>query len=102
MHENKALNEPNFGPAQGRIHAIDELRGLAILAVLASHIGLVFGSELASAQFFSVPALGVGVDLFFVISGFAIAESAKRMRWCVAAIRSPFSAFSTPRRIALR
>ena len=71
---------PNFDPAHARISALDELRGLAILAVVASHIGLVFGPDLAAARAFSVPALGVGVDLFFVISGFAVAESARRLR----------------------
>jgi peptidoglycan/LPS O-acetylase OafA/YrhL len=71
---------PNFDRVAGRIRALDELRGLAILAVVASHTGLVFGSDLASLRVFSVPALGVGVDLFFVISGFAAAESARRLR----------------------
>jgi peptidoglycan/LPS O-acetylase OafA/YrhL len=70
---------PNFDPAQARISALDELRGLAILAVVASHIGLVFGPDLAAARAFSVPALGVGVDLFFVISGFTASESARRL-----------------------
>jgi peptidoglycan/LPS O-acetylase OafA/YrhL len=70
----------NFDPAQARISALDELRGLAILAVVASHIGLVFGPDLAAVRVLSVPALGVGVDLFFVISGFAAAESARRLR----------------------
>jgi peptidoglycan/LPS O-acetylase OafA/YrhL len=71
---------PNIDPAQARISALDELRGLAILAVVASHIGLVFGPDLAVARAFGVPALGVGVDLFFVISGFAVAESTRRLR----------------------
>jgi peptidoglycan/LPS O-acetylase OafA/YrhL len=70
----------NFDPAQARISALDELRGLAILAVVASHIGLVFGPDLAAVRVLSVPALGVGVDLFFVISGFAASESARRLR----------------------
>jgi peptidoglycan/LPS O-acetylase OafA/YrhL len=71
---------PNFDRVAGRIRALDELRGLAILAVVASHTGLVFGPDLAAARAFSVPALGVGVDLFFVISGFAASESARRLR----------------------
>lgn len=70
----------NFDTAQARISALDELRGLAILAVVASHIDLVFGPDLAAARVLSVPALGVGVDLFFVISGFAAAENAKQLR----------------------
>jgi peptidoglycan/LPS O-acetylase OafA/YrhL len=71
---------PNSSSATARISALDELRGLAILAVVASHIGLVFGPDLAAARAFNVPALGVGVDLFFVISGFVAAESARRLR----------------------
>jgi peptidoglycan/LPS O-acetylase OafA/YrhL len=70
----------NTDPFPARIRALDELRGLAILAVVASHIGLVFGPDLAAVRVLSVPALGVGVDLFFVISGFAAAESARRLR----------------------
>jgi peptidoglycan/LPS O-acetylase OafA/YrhL len=70
----------NFSFATARISALDELRGLAILAVFASHIGLVFGPDLAAARAFNIPALGVGVDLFFVISGFVAAESARRLR----------------------
>jgi peptidoglycan/LPS O-acetylase OafA/YrhL len=71
---------PNLDRVAGRIRALDELRGLAILAVVASHIGLVFGPDLAAARAFNIPALGAGVDLFFVISGFAAAESAWRLR----------------------
>jgi peptidoglycan/LPS O-acetylase OafA/YrhL len=70
---------PDPSSSPGRIVALDELRGLAILAVVASHIGLVFGPDLDWARMLSVPALGVGVDLFFVISGFVIAESAMRL-----------------------
>lgn len=70
---------PDFDRSPARIRALDELRGLAILAVVASHIGLVFGPDLAAARAFGAPALGVGVDLFFVISGFAVAESARRL-----------------------
>jgi peptidoglycan/LPS O-acetylase OafA/YrhL len=72
--------EPNLDSAHGRLAALDELRGLAILAVVASHIGLVFGPDLPAAQALAVPALGVGVDLFFVISGLVVAENAGRLR----------------------
>jgi len=57
---------------------LDELRGLAICAVLASHVALVFANDFALARVFLVPALGVGVDLFFVISGYLIVDSAVR------------------------
>lgn len=72
--------EPNFDSAAGRLAALDELRGLAILAVVVSHVGLVFGPDLPAAQAFAVPALGVGVDLFFVISGLVVAENAWRLK----------------------
>ena len=72
--------EAKFDPAHGRRAALDELRGLAILSVLASHVGLVFGPDLALAKALAVPAFGVGVDLFFVISGFVIAENVRQIR----------------------
>lgn len=72
--------EPKFDPEGGRLVALDELRGLAIIAVMASHVGLVFGPDLAAVGVLAMPALGVGVDLFFVISGFVIAENARWMR----------------------
>jgi peptidoglycan/LPS O-acetylase OafA/YrhL len=72
--------EANFDSPHRRLAALDELRGLAILSVLASHVGLVFGPDLAVAKVLSAPALGVGVDLFFVISGFVIAENVRQMK----------------------
>lgn len=62
-----------------RIDALDELRGLAIAAVVLSHVGLVFYDDLPFAQVLAAPALGVGVDLFFVISGFVIVGSFRRL-----------------------
>jgi peptidoglycan/LPS O-acetylase OafA/YrhL len=59
--------------------AIDELRGMAFLAVLASHVGLVYGLDLSVAYVLALPALGVGVDFFFVISGFVIARNFRAM-----------------------
>jgi peptidoglycan/LPS O-acetylase OafA/YrhL len=55
-----------------RIGAIDELRGLALVLVMLSHVGLVYGLETDVAYALALPAFGVGVDLFFVISGFVI------------------------------
>lgn len=72
--------KPDFHPAQGRFAALDELRGVAILAVVASHAGLVFGPELEAARVLAAPALGVGVDLFFVISGLVVSENVLRLR----------------------
>lgn len=74
------MKPEQFDRESERIDALDELRGLAIIAVMLSHIGLVFGSDMAMARVLAIPALGVGVDLFFVISGFVIAENARRMR----------------------
>ena len=51
---------------------LDELRGLAICAVFVSHGALVFREDSELARALLVPALGVGVDLFFVISGYLI------------------------------
>lgn len=72
--------KPDFHPAHGRVAALDELRGVAILAVIASHAGLVFGPELEAARALTAPALGVGVDLFFVISGLVVSENVLRLR----------------------
>jgi len=60
--------------------AIDELRGLAFLAVLASHVGLIYGLDLDLAYAMAIPAFGVGVDLFFVISGYVIARNLFELR----------------------
>lgn len=64
----------------GRLDALDELRGLAITSVLLSHLGLVFGRYAEVASALSVPALGVGVDLFFVISGFVIVQNVEALK----------------------
>ena len=63
---------------ENRDAQLDELRGLAICAVLASHVALVFANDFALARAALLPALGVGVDLFFVISGYLIVERAAR------------------------
>ena len=63
---------------ENRDARLDELRGLAICAVLASHVALVFANDFALARAALLPALGVGVDLFFVISGLLIVDCAAR------------------------
>jgi peptidoglycan/LPS O-acetylase OafA/YrhL len=56
---------------RGHIRELDGLRGMAILLVLVHHYWPDQGPLLASAR---LPHLGwIGVDLFFVISGFLIA-----------------------------
>jgi peptidoglycan/LPS O-acetylase OafA/YrhL len=65
-----------------RIPGIDVLRGLAAIAVLAFHFttrfGIVFGHPTAPP--FSAPWGEHGVELFFVISGFAIELSLESRR----------------------
>ncbi len=70
-----------------RIHSLDYLRGGAALAVVLFHFGFK-GRTLSRMQgadfgFFSVLAgYGyLGVNLFFVISGFVIAMSAQSRNW---------------------
>jgi peptidoglycan/LPS O-acetylase OafA/YrhL len=61
---------------QKRDARLDQLRGLAICAVFVSHAALVFRNDLELPPVFSLPALGVGVDLFFVISGYLVVKRA--------------------------
>jgi len=69
MRETTALK------SERRIGVIDELRGLAFLAVLASHFGLAYGLDSSFAYGLALPAFGVGVDLFFIIAGYFAAQS---------------------------
>ena len=69
------MSQTISAPSETRIAAIDELRGLAFLAVLASHLGLIYGLDSTLAYALALPAFGVGVDLFFVIAGFCAARS---------------------------
>jgi peptidoglycan/LPS O-acetylase OafA/YrhL len=79
MGLNKGVLEPMASSStQKRDARLDELRGLAICAVFMSHAALVFRNDLALAPVLSLPALGVGVDLFFVISGYLVVERAAR------------------------
>ena len=53
--------------------ALDGLRGLAVLAVVAVHANLQMGGPHAGGTWAVVWGAGwVGVDLFFVLSGFLI------------------------------
>jgi peptidoglycan/LPS O-acetylase OafA/YrhL len=62
-----------------RIGVVDELRGLALVMVVFSHVGLVYGLETDIAYGLALPAFGVGVDLFLVISGFVIYRNVRAM-----------------------
>jgi peptidoglycan/LPS O-acetylase OafA/YrhL len=65
---------PRVGAGEGaddhtRLLALDGLRGVAILLVLAHHVRAVFAPELDHSM---LPGGFLGVDLFFVLSGFLI------------------------------
>ena len=80
FEENAAGPKRNgHGANERRIAVIDELRGLAFLAVLASHFGLAYGADSSFAYVLAFPAFGVGVDLFFVIAGFLAAQSFRQL-----------------------
>ncbi len=61
------FKEENFPMIDSRFEAVDGLRAVAVLAVIAFH----FGVGLAPSGF-------IGVDIFFVISGYVIALSLTR------------------------
>jgi peptidoglycan/LPS O-acetylase OafA/YrhL len=85
------------GPSRlaGRSAALDGLRGLAVLAVFAFHIG----GFLSGARSSFVAGGGLGVDLFFVLSGFLITSLLLAER--VARGRIDFSAFYLRRALRL-
>lgn len=65
--------------------AVDMLRGVAVLAVFLSHGPALIGVEESLARAIALPALGVGVDLFFVISGFVSVLAYRRAKSTAAA-----------------
>ncbi len=70
-----ARTQKEYRRLKGRIETLDELRALAIGAVMLSHFALAFGSRSRIAYWLNVPDFAVGVDLFFVISGFLIFQN---------------------------
>ncbi len=69
--------EPNFvAPSGGRIPVLDGIRGVAVLSVMVFHFwvsGVVPGTALWERVYSGAAGMGwVGVDLFFVLSGFLI------------------------------
>jgi peptidoglycan/LPS O-acetylase OafA/YrhL len=58
-----------------RLVNLDLLRGIAALMVCLSHAPFFLDETWQVVSWLAIPALGVGVDLFFAISGFVIAQS---------------------------
>jgi peptidoglycan/LPS O-acetylase OafA/YrhL len=76
-----SLSEQDSGD---RLANLDVLRGVAVLMVCLSHAPFFLaekgqGPSASFASWLAIPALGVGVDLFFAISGFVIALSLHKL-----------------------
>ena len=57
----------------GHVPVLDGLRGVAILLVMLVHLTVMESSSLVDGAYYRVAHLGwIGVDLFFVLSGFLI------------------------------
>lgn len=59
-------------PSHCRLPALDGLRGVAILLVMAHHLTIMPTRTTFDAALKGVLGMGVGVELFFVLSGFLI------------------------------
>ncbi len=69
----------NAHEANGRLANLDILRGVAALMVCLSHAPFFLTANGEGAAWLAIPALGVGVDLFFGISGFVVALSLHKL-----------------------
>jgi peptidoglycan/LPS O-acetylase OafA/YrhL len=79
----------SLAPASGRIRAIESLRGLAALAILAYHAGYQSGIVLTDAKLAPIAIrLDVGVTIFFLLSGFLLYRPFVRSR--VLGTRAPW------------
>jgi peptidoglycan/LPS O-acetylase OafA/YrhL len=83
--------------ADARLVNLDLLRGVAALLVCLSHAPFFLGPAGEGGAWLAVPALGVGVDLFFAISGFVVALSLQNLHQRSGAFGSAASAFYTRR-----
>jgi peptidoglycan/LPS O-acetylase OafA/YrhL len=79
--------------ADARLVNLDLLRGVAALMVCLSHAPFFLGPAGEGGSWLAVPALGVGVDLFFAISGFVVALSLQNLHQRSGAFGSTASAF---------
>ncbi len=79
--------------ADARLANLDFLRGVAALMVCLSHAPFFLGQAGEVPSWLAIPALGVGVDLFFAISGFVVALSLQNLHQRSGAFGSTASAF---------
>jgi peptidoglycan/LPS O-acetylase OafA/YrhL len=84
---------PGGQGADARLANLDLLRGVAALMVCLSHAPFFLGPAGEGGSWLAVPALGVGVDLFFAISGFVVALSLQNLHQRSGAFGSTASAF---------
>jgi peptidoglycan/LPS O-acetylase OafA/YrhL len=63
-----------------RFAGLELLRAIAVTMVCLSHAPFFLAAPGQGADWLAVPALGVGVDLFFALSGFLIALSLAELR----------------------
>lgn len=72
-------------PRRGRINAIDSMRGVASLMVAGHHFNGALASDLAWAPAMARAIVhdgALGVQIFFILSGYVIALSTERLRPC--------------------
>jgi peptidoglycan/LPS O-acetylase OafA/YrhL len=79
--------------AEDRLVNLDLLRGVAALMVCLSHAPFLIDRAGEGISWLAIPALGVGVDLFFAISGFVVALSLRDLHQRSGAFGSAASAF---------
>lgn len=84
---------PGGQGADARLANLDYLRGVAALMVCLSHAPFFLGRAGEGGSWLAVPALGVGVDLFFAISGFVVALSLRDLHQRSGTFGSAASAF---------
>mgnify|MGYP001553642530 CR=1 FL=1 len=79
--------------ADARLVNLDLLRGIAALLVCLSHAPFFLGPAGEGISWLAIPALGVGVDLFFAISGFVVALSLRDLHQSSGVFGSAANAF---------
>jgi len=63
-----------------RNHAFDLFRAIAVSAVVVGHFALVHVEIVAPVRFFLLLPINYGVPIFFIISGYLLAGSAKTLK----------------------